>query len=258
MAEQTSPILPQPVAILVGASSGIGAALARELAVQGWRVVLVARRAEALQRLAEDIDRRVGPGRAFVQPMDAREYDRIPELYQRVLREQGRLDAVIYSAGVMHPVAPDKYNFAKDREMLEVNLVAAVAWLGQAAALFQNLGRGHLVGISSVAGDRGRILNPAYHASKAGLTTYLESLRNRLTRRGVHVLTVKPGFVDTPMLRQAPPKRLFWVISPEQAARDIVHAMKKRKQVIYTPARWRWLMLIIQHIPSVIFRRLNF
>ncbi len=258
MAEQGSLVIPQPVAIVVGASSGIGAALARELAVQGWRVVLIARRADALQRVAEDITRRVGPDRAFPRPMDARAYDQIPQVYQDVLREHGRLDAVIYSAGVLHPVAPDEYNFAKDREMLEVNLVAAVAWLGQAADLFQQLGQGHIVGISSVAGDRGRVANPAYHAAKAGLTTYLESLRNRLSRRGVHVLTVKPGFVRTPMLEQAQPKRVFWVISPEQAARDIVNAMRKGKQVIYTPARWRWLMLLIQHIPSVLFRRLSF
>ena len=113
------------------------------------------------------------------------------------------------------------------------------------------------MGISSVAGDRGRVKNPAYQASKAGLTNYLESLRNRLTRHGVHVLTVKPGFVDTPMLRKAGGGP-FWVIPPEQAAADIAKALRKKKQVIYTPARWRWLMLVIQHIPSFLFRRMRF
>jgi short-subunit dehydrogenase len=97
---------------------------------------------------------------------------------------------------------------------------------------------------------------PAYNTSKAALTTYLEALRNRLTRKGVHVLTVKPGFVATEMLKNAP--RTFWVISPEQAAKDIYAAMRARKQEIYTPARWGWLMFVIRNLPSFIFRRLKF
>jgi short-subunit dehydrogenase len=97
---------------------------------------------------------------------------------------------------------------------------------------------------------------PAYNTSKAALTTYLEALRNRLTRKGVHVLTVKPGFVATEMLKNAP--RTFWVISPEQVAKDIYAAMRTRKQEIYTPARWGLLMFIIRNLPSFIFRRLKF
>lgn len=252
-----SALLPTPVAIVVGASSGIGAALARQLADAGYRVALVARREEALQTVRQAIVARHGEDRAAVYPHDVTHYEEVPALLQRILHDWGRVDLVVYSAGVLLPVTPEEYDFNKDRAMLEVNLLGGVAWLGAAANLFQALGRGTLVGISSVAGDRGRVPNPAYHASKAGLTQYLESLRNRLSRRGVHVLTVKPGFVDTPMLRQAGGGKL-WVASPEQVAADIVRAIRRRKQVIYTPARWRWVMLLIQHIPSFLFRRLNF
>jgi len=253
----TSPLLTPPIAIIVGASSGIGAALARRLADEGYRLALVARRAEPLQALAAEIIAPRDDKAARAYPHDVTDYDAVPTLFQRILSEMGRIDAIVYAAGVLHPLAPDEYNFAKDRTMLEVNLLGAMAWLGQAAAYFQTQGEGHIVGISSVAGDRGRVKNPAYQASKAGLTNYLESLRNRLSRRGVHVLTVKPGFVDTPML-QAAGSEAFWVIPPEQAAADIAKAIRKRKQVIYTPARWRWLMLTIEHIPSFVFRRLTF
>jgi len=253
----TLPLLTPPVAVIIGASSGIGAALARHLVAEGYRVALLARREDALRALAAELTSPSREDAARVYPHDVTDYDAVPDLFQRILAEMGRIDVVVYAAGVLYPVGLEEYDFAKDRPMLETNLLAAVAWLGQAAAYFQTQGEGHIVGISSVAGDRGRVKNPAYQASKAGLTNYLESLRNRLSRRGVHVLTVKPGFVDTPML-QAAGGGTFWVISPDKAAADIAKALRKRKQVIYTPGRWRWVMLVIQHIPSFLFRRLSF
>jgi short-subunit dehydrogenase len=99
--------------------------------------------------------------------------------------------------------------------------------------------------------------NPGYNTSKAGLATFLEALRNRLTRAGVHVLTVKPGFLQTDMLKAAQGSTPF-AIPPEKAADDIWKAIRKRKQQIYTPGRWRWIMLAIQHTPSFIFRKLSF
>ena len=107
-----------------------------------------------------------------------------------------------------------------------------------------------------MAGERGRVGNPSYNASKAALTCYLEALRNRLTRFGVHVLTVKPGFVATDMLKDA--KKTFLVASPERVAADIAKAIRKRKQEIYTPGLWRWIMLIVRNIPSFLFRRMTF
>jgi short-subunit dehydrogenase len=141
--------------------------------------------------------------------------------------------------------------------MIETNLIGAMAWLSPVAAMFQSAKAGQIVGFGSVAGDRGRVGNPGYNTSKAGLATYLEALRNRLTRYGVNVLTVKPGFVKTEMLKAAQGATPF-AISPEKAVEDIWNAMKKRKQLVYTASIWRWIMLAIQHTPSVIFRRLSF
>ena len=250
------PLERRPRALILGASSGIGAAIARHLAKEGYLLALLARRRDALEALSEEINSQANEPRAFIYPHDVTHFDEIPTLFQTILRDLKRLDVVVYCAGYMPPVGLDEYNFAKDRQMVEVNLLGAIAWLNQAAVLFERMGEGHIVGISSVAGDRGRVGNPVYNTSKAGLSTYLEALRNRLTRKGVHVLTVKPGMVDTAMLKHV--EKTMWVISPEQVAADIWRAICKRKQVIYTPARWRWVMLVIRHMPSFIFRRLSF
>jgi short-subunit dehydrogenase len=254
MTLSSSTLQPIQGAIVVGASSGIGEAVARRLGREGYAVALVARRADRLTKICEGI--KAAGGRASVYPHDVTHYDETPKLFQTILRDLGRVDVVVYAAGVMPAVGLSEFNFEKDRAMLEVNVLGAVAWLGQAATLFERSGSGHIVGLSSVAGDRGRVLNPAYNASKAALSTYLEALRNRLTRKGVHVLTVKPGFVDTDMLKNA--RRTFWVVSPDQVAAEVWAAIRSRKQQIYVPARWGLMMLIIRHVPSFIFRRLSF
>jgi short-subunit dehydrogenase len=189
---------------------------------------------------------------------DVSRYSEIPELLRKIVADLGGLDLVVFVAGVNYPPGGiDKYNFENDRKMIEVNLIGAMAWLTPIAEMFQSANAGQIVGIASVAGDRGRVGNPGYNTSKAGLATFLEALRNRLTRHGVNVLTVKPGFLKTEMLKAAQGATPF-AIAPEKAADDILKAIKKRKQVIYTASIWRWVMLAIQHVPSVIFRRLSF
>jgi short-subunit dehydrogenase len=251
---EPTPLQPHKVAVVVGASRGLGAALARQLAAEGYQVALLARDEKRLQTLCDELNA-AGPGRARWYVHDVTDYDQAPRLLQRILADFGRMDVFIYNAGVLATAGANAYDFAVDRRVLEVNLMGALAWLNPVADFFQQVGYGHIIGISSVAGDRGRVGNPAYNTSKAALNTYLEALRNRLTRRGVHVMTVKPGFMDTDML--AGVSRVFWVISPEKAAQAVLRAMKRRRQVIYVPARWRWVMLLIQHIPSFIFRRLD-
>jgi short-subunit dehydrogenase len=251
-----SALIPTPAAIVIGASSGIGEALARKLAREGYKVALVARRAELLEKLSTEINAQSGGGQAFAYPHDVTRFAEAPALLQKILADLGRVDIVIYNSGLQAPVDLSEFDFEKDRQMLEVNLLGALAWLNPVAQMFEQMGGGHIVGVSSVAGDRGRVGAPGYNTSKAGLTTFLEALRNRLTRKGVHVLTVKPGMVATHMLRNA--KKVLWVITPEQAADDIWKAIRARQQVVYTPARWGLMMLVIRHLPSFIFRRLSF
>lgn len=252
-----TPLSIQKRAVIVGASSGIGAALARRLSEEGFIVALLARREEKLEELAQEINRQSGETRAIIYPHDVIQVESIPELFQTILRDLKGIDALVYVSGAQYPTEFSEYDFGRDRETILVNLVGALAWLGQAAAFFERMGTGQIVGVSSVAGDRGRVGNPAYHASKAGLSAYLESLRNRLTRSGVNVLTVKPGFVDTDTF-QRNAKTVFGVITPQKAAEGIWRAMLRRRQVVYVPGWWRWLMLVITHIPSFIFRRLSF
>ncbi len=234
----------------------MGAELARRLGREGYTVALVARRRALLAALRAEIDHSAGEKRALTYVHDVRRYDQVPALLRRIVADLGGLDLVVYAAGVNYPPGMTSYTFKQDREMLETNLIGAFAWLDPIAAMFQSAGRGQIVGISSVAGDRGRVGNPGYNTSKAGLTTYLESLRNRLTRRGVNVLTVKPGFVKTDMLQAA--QKVMFPITVEKAADDIYRAMRARRQQIYTPWFWTWIMLVVRNIPSILFRRMSF
>ena len=251
-----TPLTQKKRAILVGASSGIGAALAHRLADEGYQIALLARRAEMLEELTNEINSKHGESRAIHYVHDVTDYESVPELFNKIVSDLGGLDTFIYNAGVVVPIGVKKYSFEKDRKMMEINLLGALAWLNPVGEAFQNLKSGQIVGISSVAGERGRVGSPAYNTSKAALTTYLEAYRNRLTRYGVNVLTVKPGYVQTDMIKDI--ANPFWAIPAEQAAADIYDAMRKRKQEIYTAARWRLVMFIIRNIPSFIFRKLTF
>ena len=251
-----TPLNPRRRAILVGASGGIGSALSRKLARNGYTLALVDRNQAALQSLYEEINHSAGETRAVIYEHNVTDYDSVPGLLRRIVADIGGLDLFVYLAGIIYFPDINEFNFEEDRKVMEVNLLGAIAWMSQIAPLFQSAKNGQIVGISSVAGDRGRVANPANSASKAGLTTYLESLRNRLTRHGVHVMTVKPGFVKTDMLRGV--KKVMFAVEPERAADMILSGISKRKQVIYVSGIWRWIMLAITHTPSVIFRRLAF
>jgi len=240
-------------AIVVGASSGIGAALVRQLAAEGYTVAALARREEQLRALEEECTG--APGRVVLATHDVLASSEVPGLFERIVRELGGLDLFVYAAGIMSEVGPDEYDTNKDLNMLAINTGGCIAWCNEVARLFATQRSGTLVGISSVAGDRGRKGAPVYGTSKAAMNAYLESLRNRLGEVGVHVCTIKPGFVDTVMTEG---KDVFWVISPEAAAKQILSAARNRVNVRYVPLRWGLVMTVIRAIPSAIFRHLSF
>ena len=243
-------------ALVVGASSGIGEALGRRLAADGTRVALVARREGELRRVMDEINSSAESERAIAVAHDVRAVDDVPGLVQEIARRLGGLDLVVYAAGTMPEVAVDEFNTAKDREMIEVNLLGAVAWLNPVAERMARLHRGTIVGIGSVAGDRGRAPNPVYCTSKAGFHAFLEALRNRVAKLGVRVVTIKPGFVDTAMTRGK--EGLFWVISADRAAEIILDKARRGVVTAYVPARWRLVMMVVRSIPSFIFTKLGF
>lgn len=242
-------------AIVVGASSGMGAEIARQLAAKGTAVALVARRETELQALADEINAKSADPLAFPYVHDVVRQNEVPALFQNICRDLGGLDAIFYAAGVMPCITDSEYSFEKDRAIIEVNVLGAIAWLNEAAQRFAVAGSGTLVGLSSVAGDRGRRGQPVYCTSKAALDTYLEALRNRIGRAGVRVVTIKPGPVDTPLTKGL--DKLPMLISAEDAAQQIIAASEKGKRIAYVPGKWRPVMAVIKSIPSPIFQKLN-
>jgi len=241
-------------ALVVGASSGMGAELVRRLAHNGHRVAAVARRKDALDALASELDPGAD-GRVLTYAHDVTDTGEVSGLFEQIVRDLDGLDLVIYSAGVMPQVGEEDYDIEVDRHIVEVNVIGAMAWLNCAAERMAQLGGGTLVGIGSVAGDRGRVGNPAYGASKAALATFMESLRNRLGPRGVTVLTVKPGPVRTPMTEGL--EKLPMVIDVGVAADQIMRAIARRANVVYVPHRWRLIMGVIRAVPSSVFQRMG-
>jgi len=240
--------------IVVGSSSGIGLAVARRLARSGRKVAMLARRHAELQAQVATTNDVLGRQQAFAYVHDAADLDAVEPLFARIEEELGAVDEVHFVAGVMPDVARDEFDLGKDRQQVQVNMLGCIAWGNAAAKRFLLKKAGCFVGVSSVAGDRGRVGRPVYNASKAGMDCYLEALRNRLWRHGVQVTTIRPGFVDTPMTAGV---KMKGAIAADRAAELILRARDRRKPIAYVPGKWRWIMLVIRSIPSFLFRRLS-
>lgn len=240
--------------IVVGASSGIGLAIARRLAQSGRKVALLARRENELQAQVALINETLGKEMASAYVHDAADVDAAEGLFAKIETDLGQVDELHFVAGVMPEVGPDEFDLDKDRLQVNVNMLGCIAWGNAAARRFQERKGGSIVGVSSVAQDRGRIGRPVYNASKAGMDTYLEALRNRLWRHGVRVTTIRPGFVETPMTADL---QLKGAISADKAAELILKAQQKQKAIVYVPGKWRLIMFVIRNIPSFVFRKLS-
>jgi short-subunit dehydrogenase len=239
-------------ALVIGASSGMGASLVRQLVGEGYAVGGVARRGESLARLAEELEG--AAGRFVHRTHDVTDAAEAPGLFDELVSELGGLDLFIYAAGIMPDVGPEEYDSEKDLAMVDVNLGGCITWTNLAARLFHTQRGGTIVGIGSIAGDRGRKGAPVYGATKAAMATYLESLRNRLAERRVRVVTVKPGMIETPMTEHL--DQLMMPVSAERAAKEILKTARGRLlEVRHVPLRWLPVSLIIRAIPSFLFRR---
>lgn len=241
-------------AVIVGASSGIGAELARRLAHEGYQLTVLARREDRLKSLCDSINSKVQEKRARHIAHDATDFKLAPQLLKQIIEDMGGVDLFIYNSGTILPLRNDEFDFSKDKIVMDVNILGAMAWLNPVAEYLLHKRAGQIVGISSVGGERGRIGAPAYNTSKAALNTYLEALRNRLSRHNVHVLTVKPGFIATEML---PSEHGFWIAPVDVAINDIWKAILARKQEVYTPARWRWVAVFMRNMPSIYWREFS-
>lgn len=241
--------------LILGATSAMARAVAGELAGRGYRLLLAGRDEQELNRLAADLRIRRGREVATIvfDAMDLEEHSSLVE--EVALRTTGRLTGVVSAVGALGD--PDRA--ASDGrhavELLRVNFVGVASALTALAPLLVENGGGFIIGITSVAGDRGRQSNFVYGSAKGGLALWLQGLRNRLWPEGVRVITVKPGFVDTEMTYGLP--GLFLVADPENAGAAIVRALDRRRDVVYVPGFWRYIMWIIRAVPEPIFKRMR-
>ncbi|OGW42081.1 MAG: oxidoreductase [Nitrospirae bacterium GWD2_57_9] len=237
----------QKKAIVIGATSGIGRELAKILAREGYILGLVGRRMPLLEQLKQEL-----PSEVFIRQIDVAAETAIDQL-KELIREMDGVDLGIISSGVGF-INPN-LRWQRERETIAVNIAGFAAMANVLMHHFLTRGAGHLVGISSIAGLRGDSSAPAYAASKAFISNYLQGLRKKTVkmRTGVVITEVQPGFVDTAM---AQGEGLFWVAPPEKAARQIYRAIKKRKKHVYITQRWRVIAWFMKILPDFIYNRI--
>lgn len=240
--------------LIIGATSAIAEAYAKRCAVQGHSLFLLARNTERLESLAQDLRVR-GAKAVHCATFEANALDSHPALLGRVKTELGGLDRVLIAHGTLGDQRACEQSVEQTLQELQTNALSAISLLTLLANHFEQQRHGCIAVISSVAGDRGRQSNYVYGTAKGALSIFLQGLRNRLHKSGVQVLTIKPGFVDTPMTATFP-KGPLWA-SPEKVAQDIEKAIEKKKDVLYTPGFWRLIMSIIKAVPEMIFKKLS-
>lgn len=240
--------------LIVGATSAIAEATARRFAAAGDALCLCGRRAARLEAIAADLRVRGAPLVA-VEALDVNDVAAHATLLERATAALGGLDTVLVAHGTLADQVACQRSVAQTLAELHTNALSTVALLTELAERFERQGHGTLAVISSVAGDRGRQSNYVYGSAKALITTFTGGLRQRLAKAGINVLTIKPGFVDTPMTA-AFPKGPLWA-QPEAIAAGIVKAIERRRSIVYLPGFWRPIMWIIRCIPEVAFRRIS-
>lgn len=239
--------------IIVGASSSMARAFARKVAERGAHVLLAGRDQADMLRTETDCRIRGAPTAQSVM-FDARKPGSFDAIAVKAALQEGEVNIAVF-VGSMPPQDVIDADPALIDGMVTDGFTGPARLIHRLCPILEERGSGTIVGIGSVAGDRGRLGNYVYGAAKAGFHTYLAGLRNRMGRKGVHVLTVKPGFVDTAMTWGLP--GLFLVASPDAVAGDICRAVRRRRNTIYTPWFWRYIMLIIMHVPEMIFKRMK-
>jgi short-subunit dehydrogenase len=238
--------------LILGATSDIAKALAYRFAQAGGNLTLAARGPERLAEVVSDLEIRHNV-RAEAMAFDALDYSSHPGFYQSLAVKP---DVAICVFGYLGEQTLAQTDFAETEKVIDSNYTGAVSILNIIANDFEGRRSGTIIGISSVAGDRGRQSNYIYGSAKAGFTAYLSGLRNRLAKSGVHVLTVKPGFVRTRMTAGLPLPGPV-TAKPEQVANDVFKAYLKQQNQLYTLWMWQFIMLIIRHIPESIFKKMS-
>lgn len=243
------------IVLILGATSMIARETAAAFADAGYDLILAGRNADDVERVAADIAIRHGV-RADAERFDALDTDDHERFAEEVTSTAGEaLAGVVVAFGVLGDSDRAATDFDHAQEIIAANYTGAVSILTRLVPYFERKQSGFIVGISSVSGDRGRGSIYTYGSSKGGFSLYLQGLRNRLHKFGVHVLTVKPGFIDTRMTYGSVKPGM--AADPAAVARAIIRGVRKKKSVVYVPKIWRFIMFAIRNIPESIFKRLE-
>jgi len=240
--------------LILGATSSIARAIASEFARDGANLFLGGRDLAELENMAADLEIRYGI-RAHYGRMDAEDFSAHEEFLQNAIGTLGEVQGVVFAIGYLGEQPRESTDPAAARKIININLSAAISLLAPLANILEEQGDGFIMGLSSVAGERGRQSNYVYGAAKGGLSLYLDGLRNRLESQGVKVITLKLGFVDTEMTYGQ--SGLFLVASPAQVAKLAWRTLQKTSGIYYIPRFWRIIMLVIRMIPESVFKRLK-
>lgn len=240
--------------VIFGATSAIAEQAARIWAKRGDQLVLVGRNAEKLSAIAQDLKVR-GATHASFKALDLNQVEKHSNLVSDLEQELGRIDVALIAHGLLGDQRQAEKDFSAAQAIWQTNFVSAASLMSLLAPVFEKQKSGTIAAISSVAGDRGRQSNYFYGSAKGALSIFLSGLRNRLFSSQVNVVTIKPGFVDTPMTADFK-KGALWA-SPETVGLGIVRAIDKKRSVVYLPGFWRLIMTIICSIPETVFKRLK-
>lgn len=241
--------------LITGASSGIGKALAFELAKKGYSLALASRESDILDQVRKDIISAHNPPAIVVRPLDVTDYDDVYYAVKEMADELGGLDIVFANAGIALGERVGRGDFEKARRTIEVNLIGAIATVDAAAAYFLEKGKGHIVGTSSVAAFRGMPKSSAYSASKAGFAIYLEAVRAELYKKNIDVTVLYPGYIDTPlnnMLKNRP-----FLISVEKGAAIIARLIEKKVKASTVPVYpWNVVGRLMKVLPTGVIAKM--
>lgn len=240
--------------LILGATSAIAKHTARLFAADENSLYLVARNEGKLASMKQDMLVR-GATEVNYETLDLVNDSKHQELIKRATDSMGSIDTVFIAYGTLADQADSAESYDKTLKELQINCLSVISLLTILANQLEHQGSGSIAVISSPSGDRGRQSNYIYGTAKGALTIFLQGIRNRLSKSNVHVLTIKPGFVDTPMTKDF--KKGFLWVNPEVVSKGIYNAIKKKREVVYLPFFWRYIMIIIKSIPEKLFKHLS-
>jgi len=238
-----------------GATSAMAQAFAKRHASKGAVFYLLGRNEKKLEIVKQDLLVR-GAKLVTTFAVDMSKQQDYESIIQQAISTLGTIDIALIAQGVMYKQEDLQKNTTLVRDMYQVNVLSAIELATSLANYFEQQKKGSLLIISSVAGDRGRQSNYVYGATKSALSAFTDGLRNRLCKQGVTVVTVKPGFVDSPMTQDLEKGGPLWA-TPEKIAEDMDKTLEKGGMVLYTPWFWRYIMLIIKHVPDFVFKKMS-